>query len=152
VPADRRALALGPPPSLAELCYERLVRVHLARNDRAGALRARAEHERRFPRGARARSIEALLVGMQLGPYRRSARPDPLKIDPRSAIQSGEWRGVLMVGAGVGVIAAGYWAPELYWRAAAFFTPLVYVAGMTVGFAGLGVLAVALRDRLQSNE
>lgn len=59
--AYRRALALGPPPSLAELCYERLVRIHLARNDRGGALDARAEHRRRFPRGARAGAIDALL-------------------------------------------------------------------------------------------
>lgn len=59
--AYRRALALGPPPSLAELCYERLVRIHLARNARDEALEARAEHRRRFPRGARAHVMDTLL-------------------------------------------------------------------------------------------
>jgi hypothetical protein len=84
-----------------------------------------------------------------LGPYRRSARPTPPAIDLRSMIRSGEWRGVLTIGAGLLIIAAGYWA---FWRTAAFFTPLVYVAGITVTFAGAGVLAMALRDRLRSNE
>jgi hypothetical protein len=87
----------------------------------------------------------------QLGPYRRSARPDELAIDPRSAIRSGEWRGALTIGTGLAILAAGYWAPELWWRAAVFLTPLAFVAGATVSLAGLGVLAVALRDRLRSS-
>lgn len=73
-------------------------------------------------------------------------------IDPRSAIRSGELRGALAIGAGLVLIAAGYWAPSFFWRGIAFFTPLVWIAGATLAVAGLGVVAVAVRDRLRSNE
>ncbi len=57
----RRALELDPTPSLAELCYERLVSIEIALGDRERAAETAAEHRRRFPDGTRADAIEELL-------------------------------------------------------------------------------------------
>jgi hypothetical protein len=59
--AYARALELDPPPALAELVYERLVRVSLERGAREDAERWAAAHHRAFPRGERTTSIDALL-------------------------------------------------------------------------------------------
>lgn len=56
-----RALELGPPPALAEVCYEHLIRCHLALGDRDRAERAAAEYRLAFPGGSRARAVEELL-------------------------------------------------------------------------------------------
>jgi transmembrane sensor len=61
--AYRRALALGAPPALAELCYEWIVRAEMSRGADGDARRAFDEYRRRFPDGQRTPTIEAILRG-----------------------------------------------------------------------------------------
>ncbi|MGE0792531.1 MAG: FecR family protein [Sandaracinaceae bacterium] len=58
-----RALALRPPPALAELAYLELVRLTVARGDMVAARRWADRHRDTFPRGARRTAIDALLAG-----------------------------------------------------------------------------------------
>ncbi len=57
-----RALELDPPPALAELAYERLVRLAIARDARREAERWARMHHETFPRGQRTSSIDGMLA------------------------------------------------------------------------------------------